>query len=409
MKKAEHEFCMKHFKVSIAALLALIVIVVGWTAWHCGNGPRRELEIALAAAAVPTAPPIDVNAKMTHLYWGNCSKCHVTTGAGKPVSRVMAGAAIRVKAKMPHKYWGNCLLCHKVTDGVQPTGNTGQTMAKAAALNRITAESLGLKLQSVTAAMMRNLGLANEDGVLVVDVQPNSVGAKAGFQKGDEILRVENLRVENLSDFEAALAGLKAGSNVKIAIYTGKKKRNLNVKLPDSLPDTMPVNPNQVAEAVPMRQNMGQAPANTRLVAANLNFGKVAVGSMGPGVNYPVSNQFAASPYFIIFDPAQNTYSTVVNPNTRTPVGQDLQTGQYMVDLGASNVIAGNFSPDAVNTLTSLRVSIYPGVTGSVRNALSAFASGQISPMAVNSSVTLGPPTGVRSNPGAGRMGQTLF
>ena len=28
MKKVEHEFCMRHFKVSIAVLLALIVIVV---------------------------------------------------------------------------------------------------------------------------------------------------------------------------------------------------------------------------------------------------------------------------------------------------------------------------------------------------------------------------------------------
>ncbi|MGA2225416.1 MAG: magnetochrome domain-containing protein [Syntrophobacteraceae bacterium] len=408
MKKAEHEFCMKHFKVSIALLLALIVVVVGWTAWHCGSGPRRELEIALAAAATPTAPPIDANAKMTHPYWGNCSKCHVTTGAGKPVSKVMAGAPISVKAKMPHKYWGNCLLCHKITDGVQPAGTPGIS-AKAAALNRITAQTLGLKLQSVDAAMMQNLGLANEDGVLVVDVQPGSIAAQAGLQKGDEIIRVEKLRVENLNDFEAALGGPQAGSNVKFAIYSGKRKRNLNLRLPDGLPETMPVNPAQVAAAPPMGQNIGQTPppVDTRLVAANLNFGKVAVGSMGPGVNYPVSTQFSTSPYFIVFDPAQNTYSSVSNPNTRTSIGQDVQTGQYIVDLGASNVIAGSFAPDAVNTLTSLRVTLYPGVTGSVRNVLSAYVAGRLSPMTAGSNLTMGSPAGVRSNPG--RKVQTLF
>ena len=119
MKKAEHDFCMSHFKLSIVALLVVIVIVVGWTAYHCGNGPRRELEIALAAATTATASTIDVKAPMTHPYWGNCSKCHVTTGAGKPVSKVMAGAPISVNDKATHKYWGNCLLCHKVTDGVQ--------------------------------------------------------------------------------------------------------------------------------------------------------------------------------------------------------------------------------------------------------------------------------------------------
>jgi predicted Fe-Mo cluster-binding NifX family protein len=410
MKKAEHEFCMRHFKVSIAVLLALIVIVVGWTAWHCGRGPRRALQIALAAAAAPTAPPIDANAKMTHAYWGNCSKCHVTTGAGKPVSRVMAAGPISVKAKMTHKYWGNCLLCHKVTDGVQPMGSPGIS-AKAAALNRISAQTLGLKVQSVNSAMMRNLGLANEDGVLITDVQPGSIAAQAGMQKGDEIIRVEKLRVENLDDFEAALAGVKAGSNVKFVIYSGKKRRNLNFRLPDELPETMPVNPAQVAAVPPMGQNAGQmpAPGNTRLVAANLNFGKVAVGAMGPGVNYPVSAQFSSSPYFIVFDPTQNTYSSVSNPNTRTSIGQDLQTGQYMVDLGASNVIAGNFAPDAVNTLTSLRVTLYPGVTGSVKNVLSAYAAGQLSPMTAGPNFTAGAPAGVRSNPGAGRKVQTLF
>lgn len=438
MKKAEHEFCMKHFKVTIGVVLVMIVIIVGWTAWHCGNGPRRELEIALTAAATPTAPPIDLKAKMLHPYWGNCSQCHVTTGAGKPISKVMAGAPISIKAKMTHEYWGNCLLCHKVIDGVQP-GAPGQTFAKAAAVNRITAQTLGLKVQSVTAAMKQQFGLFSEDGVLVLEVQPNSIGAQTGLQQGDEILRVNKVRVESVNSFGSAIADLKPGSNVSVAIYRGKK-RNLVMRVPEALPAAGPTNlavaspPHRPQPAVvppPMTQNqvetraeqLGvpktqqsvnqalqmQAPANTRLVAANLNFGKVAVGSQGPGVNYPVANQFGASPYFVIYDPAQNTYSSVSNPNYRTTMGQEVQAGQYMVDLGVSNVMAGSFSPDAVNTLKSLRVTIYPGVTGSVRNVLSAYASGQLSPMMTNSNQPLGLAVGVPAKRSVGQNGQALF
>ena len=173
----------------------------------------------------------------------------------------------------------------------------------------------------------------------------------------------------------------------------------------------MDVNPAQVGAAPPMGQGTVQTPAQVgpRPAAANLNFGKVAVGSMGPGVNYLVSAQFSTSPYFIVFDPAQNTYNSFSNPNTRTAAGLDMLTGQYMAELGASNVIAGTFAPDAVNTLTSLRVTLYPGVTGSVRNVLSAYVAGQLSPMAAGSNPMIGSPAGVGSNPGAGGKVQTLF
>ena len=285
--------------------------------------------------------------------------------------------------------------------------------AKAAALNTFTAQTLGLKLQTVDAATMRSLGLANEDGVLVVDVQPGSIAALAGFSKGDEIIRVAKQRIETVNNFEDALTGLKAGSSVTMAIYTGTRKRNIYLSLPAGLPETVAVNPAQVGAAPPAGQGAVQtptpAPVGARPAAANLNFGKVAVGAMGPGVNYPVSAQFSTSPYFIVYDPAQNSYNSFSNPNTRTAAGLDVLTGQYMADLGASNVIAGTFAPDAINTLTSLRVTLYPGVTGSVRNVLSAYVAGQLTPMAAGSNQVIGSPAGVGSNPGAGGKVQTLF
>ncbi|MFH1489787.1 MAG: magnetochrome domain-containing protein, partial [Pseudomonadota bacterium] len=240
MKQDEYTFCMTQFKPAIAVLAVLVVVVLGWTAWHCAKERIRISHIPFmmgatpaAAALQPTAPPILVKDKMTHPYWGNCSQCHVTTDAGRPVSKVMAGAPLSIKDKMPHKYWGNCLLCHKVIDGLQPQNQTVQ--AKAAALNRLTAGSLGLEIQTVTAATMRQFGLSNEDGALVLDVVPGSAADRSGLRKGDEIIRAGKTRVETIRNFETAINGAKPGSKLKINIYRGKKSRNLILEMPKTL------------------------------------------------------------------------------------------------------------------------------------------------------------------------------
>ena len=469
MKKVEYTFCMSQFKPAIAGLAVLVIAVVAWTGWHCSQERGLGRNLSLAAVTQPAAGSINVKDKMLHPYWGNCSKCHVTTGAGKPISKVMAGAPISIKNKMPHKYWGNCLLCHKVIDGLQP-GNRN-LRARAAAANRLTARSLGLKIQQVTGAMMRELGLANEDGALVLEVTPGSAAAAAGLMNGDEIIRAGKTRVDTINDFNTALNRVKPGKNLKLNIYRGNKQRNLFLRVPKGLTQaaattpmtqnqietlaeqlgvpktqqdvtralqrqkqaraaaaTAPMTQNQVetlaeqlgvpktqqdvtralqrqkqaraaAATAPMTQNQVETLAEqlgvpktqqdvTRALqrqkqtatAANFNYGKVVVAASGPGIDYQVSSRFGASPYLILFDPSLNSYRIVANPNANDATGRGVQTGQYAVDLGASGVIAGNFSQNALHTLNSLRMNAYASVVGPVRDALSAYAAGTLVP-----------------------------
>ncbi len=413
MKEFESHFCMKQFKPLVAVLAVLVVLVLGWTGWHCSRKAERNVGVMFAAAATPPAPPISVKAKMLHPYWGNCNKCHVTLGAGKPVSKVMAGPAISIKDKMLHKYWGNCLLCHQVTDGLKP-----RQRAKAAALNRFTAQTLGLKTQTVTVAMMQKLGLANEDGVLVLEIAAGSTAALAGLRQGDEIIRVGKIRVETVNDFQAALNKSKPGSNVKIKIYRGNKQRNMFVRLPKNLNVTpaamtqnqietlaeqlgVPKTQHDVARAL-QRQRRGQT-------AANLNYGKVAVATMGPGLGYQVSYQFGASPYFVVFDPAQNGYRVVANPNANDATGRGIQTGQYIVDLGVSNVVAGGFDQTALHTLRDLRVNVYSGVTGSAQSALAAYMAGQFSPANLTPNMQLAMPRAYSPPAAATQQAQVIY
>ncbi len=406
MRHVEYEFCMKQFKPAIAGLAILVVLVLAWTGWHCTARTDSNADLLFAATTTPLGPPISVKDKMLHPYWGNCNKCHVTVDAGKPISKVMAGVPISIKDKMPHKYWGNCLLCHQVVDGFQPKK---KQQAIAARANRLTARTLGLKLQPVTATMMQKLGLANEDGVLVVDLAANSIAAQAGLRRGDEIVRMGKTRIETINDFQSALNNVKPGSKVKISIFRGNKKRNLFVMLPQSCDGgplaaaaKIPMTQNRVetfAEQIGVpetRQEVGHAleRQGQARAAANLNFGKVAVGAMGPGPGSQVSHQFGASPYFVIFDPSRNSYKVVANPNANDATERGIQTGQYVVDLGVNNVIAGSFNQNALNTLRTLRVNVYSGVTGSVQSALSGYAEGQLVPVNTHLHAQAGLPGG---------------
>jgi predicted Fe-Mo cluster-binding NifX family protein len=406
MKEAEYRFCMKQFRPAIAGLAILVVVVLGWSGWHCSRGKGRPLEFLLAAASAPAAKRIDVRDKMPHPYWGNCNMCHVTVGAGKPVSKVMASVPISIKDKMPHKYWGNCLLCHKVTDGFQPKEKPLQ--ARAAALKRVTAQSLGLKIQTVTGATMREFGLVKEDGTLVLEVAPHSIAAEAGMRKGDEIVRVGRVRVESAKTFEAALNKVKPGSKVKINIYRGKKSRNLIARIPENFSGnlnpaaaTTPMTQNQVETlagqlgAPKAQQGVGQSPGMQKhgQLPANLNYGKVAVAAVGPGLDYQVAPHFGASPYFVVYDPGQNTYRVVANPNANDAMGKGIQTGQYVVDLGASNVVAGTFGQNALHTLRTLRVNVFSGVTGSVRDVLSFYMAGKLAPATTELNLRVARPT----------------
>ena len=393
-RSIEYDFCMSQFKPAIAVLALLLVIVLGWSGWHCLNRPHQMSHFRLAAAKTAPAKTINVKDKMLHPYWGNCNQCHVTTGAGKPISQVMAAAPISIKQKMLHKYWGNCLLCHKVTDGFRTPARPGAKALAKAALNQMTARTLGLKLQSVTAAVMQKFGLANEDGVLVLEVAPNSIGYRAGLKPGDEILRAGNVRLDTVNDFERVINSYTSGSTVKMSLYRGTRTRNLYLRLSE--------NPVQAAARTPMTQNQVETRAEQLGVpktqqavqqalqqqnqgrAAALNYGKVAVASTGPSLGYQVSRQFGTSPYFVVYNPAQNNYSVVANPNANDLGGHGIQTGQYMVDLGVSNVVAGSFEPDAVRTLHTLRVNAYAGVTGSVQSALNAFVDHQLVPTNTN-------------------------
>ncbi len=62
----------------------------------------------------------------------------------------------------------------------------------------------GIRIESINPALVKDYNLGYNEGVVVVEVAPNSIGKKMGIRVGDVVLMVGNIRIRNKSDFQKA-------------------------------------------------------------------------------------------------------------------------------------------------------------------------------------------------------------
>ena len=124
----------------------------------------------------------------------------------------------------------------KVTDGALVLGDTLETSTLTATLGTYSKTADNTKpnapQQNDQAPTQSSVGLTlvpngNGDGLLVQDVDQNSVAADKGFQVGDTILEVDNKKVTTGKDFEDAIAAVKSSGRNTALI---KAERDGNVR-----------------------------------------------------------------------------------------------------------------------------------------------------------------------------------
>ena len=79
-------------------------------------------------------------------------------------------------------------------------------------------DDLGIQVSAMSAETMRRFGLRDDDGIVVVAVDKNGKGAKAGISVGDVIRELNRSRIENIADYQRELAKVKSGEPVKFLI-----------------------------------------------------------------------------------------------------------------------------------------------------------------------------------------------
>ncbi len=89
------------------------------------------------------------------------------------------------------------------------------------------AEALGIRVAGMTPEIARRLNMRDVTGVIVEEVEPGSVGARAGIRVGDVILEANRMRVESPSDFSRIIGEL--GEKDPIQLFIRRAQRGYMV------------------------------------------------------------------------------------------------------------------------------------------------------------------------------------
>jgi serine protease Do len=92
-------------------------------------------------------------------------------------------------------------------------------------------ENLGMSVQELTPEIARSLGLSETKGVVVTNVDDDSLADEAGIRRGDVILEVNQKKVENLRDYRAALGRMGSADSLLFLIRRGNNVLYAAVKM----------------------------------------------------------------------------------------------------------------------------------------------------------------------------------
>lgn len=113
---------------------------------------------------------------------------------------------------------------------------------------KVTRGWLGVLIQPVSEDIAQAFKLDDAAGALVADVMPNSPAAKAGFMRGDVILKYNDQPVRENDDLPLMVAETEVGKKVEVDIIRGGKHEKVGVKieeLKDEDGESEPENSNQ--------------------------------------------------------------------------------------------------------------------------------------------------------------------
>ncbi|MEA2089302.1 MAG: NifB/NifX family molybdenum-iron cluster-binding protein [Thermoproteota archaeon] len=105
---------------------------------------------------------------------------------------------------------------------------------------------------------------------------------------------------------------------------------------------------------------------------------KVAVSATSGSLDAQVDPRLGRCPYFVVVDSETMRFEVVPNVASRAMGGAGIQAAQIIASKGVNVVVTGNAGPNAFQALSSAGINIITGVSGTVREAVEKFKSGQL-------------------------------
>jgi serine protease Do len=85
----------------------------------------------------------------------------------------------------------------------------------------LASDRLGVKVAELSAELIKQLHLKGEQGVVVAEVQQDSLADRAGIAEGDIIREINGARIANVGDYNRALGAVKKGGYLKLLLRRG--------------------------------------------------------------------------------------------------------------------------------------------------------------------------------------------
>ena len=98
---------------------------------------------------------------------------------------------------------------------------------------------LGVQIQMVTPELAKSFGLKEPMGALVAEVNPGSPADKAGIQRGDIIIEVNNTPIKEMHELPRLVAGTSPGKTVNLKVLRQGKEKTFTATLTEMKPEMM--------------------------------------------------------------------------------------------------------------------------------------------------------------------------
>ncbi len=90
---------------------------------------------------------------------------------------------------------------------------------------------LGVQITPVSKEIAESLGLPDEKGAFISNINPNGPSKKAGLQEGDVILKFNNIQINKMTDLPRVVAESDVGSIAIVELWRKNKTVSIEVKL----------------------------------------------------------------------------------------------------------------------------------------------------------------------------------
>jgi predicted Fe-Mo cluster-binding NifX family protein len=108
---------------------------------------------------------------------------------------------------------------------------------------------------------------------------------------------------------------------------------------------------------------------------------KIAITATGETLDSQVDPRFGRASWFIVVDSDSMEFEAVANDNVNAAGGAGINSAKVVIDAGAEAVLTGNCGPNAHRSLAAGGVKIYTGASGTVKEAVEKFKSGELTPV----------------------------